>query len=1485
MIRTVLPTGPEPQLRAAVAAAVQALRADTSGETHVWVLPAGTIHLGHGLELGAPGRDLRVEADGATVIVRAALAAADDVAAAAVRLVGRRVACRGLRVQASASGHLVGLDVAAQTAVIDSIDGSELRGETVTAVRVRGSRLRLRGLDLTGVSARTGAAIGLDVAVTGMLEVRTVRLSRFTGDTVTGAALAGAGGVVDTVACSDLRPRASGDAALVTVSASEALEVTGVSAVREIDADDPDSGLAAAQAALLASPPGSSHTWLLPAGTINVAAGRTFGDAGRALVLRGRRSDSGATAWRVGVGAPVTGDLVALALAGTDVAISELSVAAECTGALTGVSVRAAHADIEDLTLRGLRGSDVLGLDVRTEPDGTAGVVDLSVADVVAATGDATAMLVSGTQVVLTQVTVTGLAAPGRARGVDAAAAASLAVASVRVTGVSGAAAEGTVLRATGMPGGVAGLSALEMRVEQVAAGAGDAIGIVALSAGEAALFGALVTEVTGSRATGVLLAVAGELRWESGNVADVRSTAGGAAGARLLARGGPALTRLHDLRVEAVGGASPGAVARPPRTWLDLASAPDSAQPDWLMAASAGAALAALPAITGPGHAEEVVGLALAAPAEITDPSAGSLPGAVEITGCALHRVSGTALQVDAGGRPVAVRGVQAWTSLRGGWIDGEAVLLAQLTWHRHGTGIELGPATVQLVDVIVTDIGAGLPVVGGDPGDAALAAFTGRHDTGTPGIGWPFRWAPLELAVAADLDADAELVRLYLDPGPLAPLPPEVVAGDVAAPADVDLRLPAGSQLHARAVRVPGDGDVATFLGAWPDAQSACTLRDPLVAPAPEPVAVRTPGPLVDYLARDARSLLAVMLDRARVTMPDWTETTPADQTRMLFELLANRLDRLAYKQEVALAEGFFGAARLRRSVTDHARLVDYRPDPGLSATAMLRFDIAPPLSGPVAIPADTVVVNRDPGVEAVVFTTEAELAYHPDLVSVPLASPVRRGATSAELAGSLAIAPGRWLVVAGIDPEHPDLVDPGRPAHVVRVVESEPAGAVTRVSWDFRRACPIDFEPGTTRVLGNVVPAHHGMPIASLSSGDPGWGALGEVLRPWREQLSLVVDNSRGDVRSVRLPHDPVSHQGAGWPFPGEESSRHGVPQLTIAIDGEPWTLVESLAASGPFDEHVTLRPAGPDGADICTGNGASGAALPRGRVRIDIETRIGIGARANVGAGVLTQVLAFGELADLPGVLPNIADREQALLGAVSVTNPLPAIGGRDPESLDRVRARAPLAGRAGLAAVVPADYERLLARRDDVVGVRARYRPAGLRDVVRVTALLADEDALTAAGSVGSAERLRRWVGLRSAMEQARLLGTDVELLPPVFVPLDIDISVDAEPAVAAEAVRALVIDALSGSGGLLTPQPGTLGGDVRIDNVYRRVAAVPGVSAARVRRLRRLAPGSPEHAGDGVLPIADHEVAVLRDPLGRVQRDGVITVTVCGGVT
>ena len=258
-------------------------------------------------------------------------------------------------------------------------------------------------------------------------------------------------------------------------------------------------------------------------------------------------------------------------------------------------------------------------------------------------------------------------------------------------------------------------------------------------------------------------------------------------------------------------------------RTWLDAARGP----------LAAGGALPPFPPTDG------VVGLQVTAPVDDLEPwFDDAVLSSVNVGQCVIRRVSGTALQVDAGLRVVEVRGVEAWTSVRGGFISGERVLLAESTWHRHAAGLAIAPCLLTAADCLFTATNTGPALVLDaevELGEVA-ATFASNADI-------PFAMPPSPL---------------YREPGPLT-VPPSVIGGSLAPVAPVDLRL-VDDALHDLAVRVPGDDlETPVFLGAHvPDVEQRCELRDPLPVPVDvAPAAV--PGPFVDYRARDARSLLA--------------------------------------------------------------------------------------------------------------------------------------------------------------------------------------------------------------------------------------------------------------------------------------------------------------------------------------------------------------------------------------------------------------------------------------------------------------------------------------------------------------------------------------------------------------------------------------------------------------------------------------------------
>jgi hypothetical protein len=1229
--------------------------------------------------------------------------------------------------------------------------------------------------------------------------------------------------------------------------------------VRELDAADLAASWAVAQADLDAAPAGAVETWVVPGGVFELAAGLVAGADGKSLTLRAH----GAT-MAVGTAAPVVGDVVALDLVGADVRVEGLTLQVRGTGDVVGLRVRSTSScELESLVVGAVEGETATGVDAAS-PSGS--LVAVVARDVVASAGEATGVMISDGVWSLSRLQV-GPVGGGLTRG--------LRVRTTSMTGIdlqagqiAGDVAEALALRCTDE------LTLLDAHVDQVSA-IDDATGAVLVCAGDVAARGLSVETVEGARATAAVVVAGREVDWSGGRLSAVRGTTGGAVGVRVLGAPERAFVRLDDLSVEEVSGAQPGLTAEPAdswRTWLD----------DAVGALTAGTELPAWPSPGDPGHVESVAGIHVCAPVnEGFDWLESTDPGPVEVAQCVLERVSGTALQVVADLRDIELRGLLVWTAARAGHVEGERVLLAQATVHRVGSGLGFGPCSLTAADSLVTGVANG-PGFAMGPETEVVAAPTVLATGGLP----PFEPEPAPLP--------------YDDPGP-ADVPAELLAGDVVPDAPHDLRVDA--ELHARAERVPGDDDDApVWVGALaPDTDARCELRDPAPPPADPTPAAAAPGPVVDYRARDARSLLALMTARAQQTMPGWTPTGAADQTQMLLELFAERLDRVAYRQEVALSEGALPTALERRSVEDHVRLVDYVPDPGLSATTMLRFrldsaaagvpGIAEVLasSGQLVLGADTLVVNPDATDRIVVFGSEEDLAIVPALDSVRLAdetdlepgatTAIEVGDTDALLEGDLlALRPGRWLVVVGVDPEDPERLDPDVPAHVVRVTRVEVGTDTTRVLWDPRRPAPFRYDRARCRVLGNVVPAHHGIPLTPVTAGDAEDTIAvleqEDLLAPWREQLTVVVDGA--GLREIPVPVDRVSVRAPGWPFPGD-AARSGEVQIRLAVDGEPWTRVEDLVLLEPGQDGFALRT-GPGDRPVAR---FADSALPARTITVDLAVRVGLGTIGNVGVGAMTRLLALGPGGDRVALLGDGGeDRLELLRRLLTVTNPVTGVGGREPEDIETMRYRAPLGVRDALSAVVPADYERLVLEVPEVAAARAVVRDGPLAPVVSMTALLRDEDELAAAEEQGEAERLRRWAAARARLEEVRLLGFDVELVPPRFVPLDLDVVVDVD-AWALDTAEHAVTQALSGADGLFDPDVSGLGGDVRVDAIHQRVLTVPGVRAVRVRRLRRLQQGAPERARAGVLAVDADEVAILRHPYGSAFPSGLLTVGVC----
>jgi hypothetical protein len=737
---------------------------------------------------------------------------------------------------------------------------------------------------------------------------------------------------------------------------------------------------------------------------------------------------------------------------------------------------------------------------------------------------------------------------------------------------------------------------------------------------------------------------------------------------------------------------------------------------------------------------------------------------------------------------------------------------------------------------------------------------------------------------------------------------------------------------------VRVDQPGDFSTY---------RLTLTDPRVDPAYASIAFSfkagcptrfdceaaceceqppPDAPQIDYLAKDYRSFRQALLDRLPTVAPGWMERHEADLGMVLLELLAYAGDQLSYQQDAIANEAYLSSARQRISVRRHARLVDYAVDEGASARAFVvatvsvpylltapqqlltRRDLpfeghVPPLDAVLA-PQSTVTVDRLRADAAAVFETALDANLHPSLNEIAIYTwdladcCLPTGTTTVDLTGSLAVVPwglqeGSLLVLEETAGADTGLAADADPTHrqVVRLVKVEtvadplaPGTAITRVHWsdDDALIFPLCVSrrdahnaPQTIAVArGNVLIADHGQtreewlpgrpPYAPLSDTAAGAPAASGFVRGPRPTQFLLSDGPLSMWRA--LGAEPVAAMNAVQAAPNVS-----LQVSTNAADAKPFTAAPDLLHAGPFNSDFVAETTNDERANIRFGDGVNGRAPAIGSF-VRAHYRIGVGRSGNVGAETLRHLLLPPGAAAPP---------------ITTLRNPLSASGGRDRETNDQVKVRAPVAFRSPqMRAVTAADYAEIAKRVPGVSGAVARFRWTGSWLTVFLIVDAQDRDELDA----GLAQTIEDYV------RRFTQTGYDLEVRPASYVALDLELFVcvardrfrtDVEESV----VRALSSRRLpDGSLGFFHPDRFSFGQPLYLSALYAAVLAVPGVESVTARRFSRYLdddppPGRPLTASNvdtGAITVGDVEVLeLLGDP--SLPERGLLAITTGGG--
>jgi hypothetical protein len=672
------------------------------------------------------------------------------------------------------------------------------------------------------------------------------------------------------------------------------------------------------------------------------------------------------------------------------------------------------------------------------------------------------------------------------------------------------------------------------------------------------------------------------------------------------------------------------------------------------------------------------------------------------------------------------------------------------------------------------------------------------------------------------------------------------------------------------------------------------------PAVAIDPKPVpslAARTQHAAeIDYLTKDFNSFKQLMLDQLSLVVPQWKERHEADIGMVMVEIMAYAADYLSYFQDSVGTEAYLSTARRRVSVRRHARLLDYPLNEGCNARAWVYFNING--SEPFVLPAGTPLLTRGRGDntltvadsleealkgEPVQFETMYQSTLYPahnvmDFYTWGAGDTVlAEGTTTATLrnyfpdlqAGDVLIFEETAGVLIG------DIANNDRRrCHAVRLSQTpklmtDPLFSnteVTQITWYASDALPFDMvisarnqSDGTgaaTVALGNIVLADQGRTITPPERVCLPAASLGQF-SPRLAYTNLT----------FRIPYDPSSEEvSAGAAINQDPSTAR--PAISLRElpaderdDGQPdsfaseevWMSRGDLLESGPFAQDFVVETENDGSIYLRFGNNQQGARPAPGSV-FDVTYRVGNGIYGNVGPNTIRRVVLndAGFINDL--------------------RNPLEASGGTDPESLDEVRLNAPQAFDTQERTVIPDDYTTIAKRFPGVQNATTRIQWTGSWQTAFVHAQREDGRPLDADYRDA----------LLDFMEQYRIIGADVEISAPYYVPLTIELTVYVGPHHPQSAVLRNLVETFStstlsdGRHGFFYPGNFTFGQPVYLSRIIAAAMRVPGVVRVEPLIFKRLGQPSRNELKTGILDIKALEIARL-DNDARAPENGTIT--------
>lgn len=667
-------------------------------------------------------------------------------------------------------------------------------------------------------------------------------------------------------------------------------------------------------------------------------------------------------------------------------------------------------------------------------------------------------------------------------------------------------------------------------------------------------------------------------------------------------------------------------------------------------------------------------------------------------------------------------------------------------------------------------------------------------------------------------------------------------------------------------------------------PDRSAAPEIRD-------------LPTPEIDYLSKDYLSFRALMFDVMSQAVPSWREQHAADVGVTMLEVLAYAGDRLSYYQDAVGTESALETARTRTSVRRHARLLDYRISEGCNSRVWIHVEISTANGAFLQLAKGTALLTRVPGFDvridplelpialqshARVFETMEPAVLREEHNRLPIYTwgldpyVLAAGSTQATIAGHVeSLSHGDVLVLSSSRRDAESLTQRFR--HAVRIVgkprllqDSLYGADITEIDWHDDDALPTDLTvtgghrdgagSPSCEFLGNIVLADSGSRVRGERLAEvPRLGAY----RPKLTTPGLVYHVPRDAQHAAKnlsaaqdLEQDP-SHAVPDVRL--HERYRLAAGEVDTDLPSVAWHVVDDLLSSGPRSRDFVVETEDDRSTTLRFGNNEAGL-TPVPGARFTANYRVGGGATDNVGPDTIHHIVSTdGEI--------------------FRVSNPIGARGGVDPELTDVARRLAPDSLGASHRAITPSDFASIALRHDDVRSARAELRWTGSWPTVFVYVERSSVRQV-------DAEFLK---DVERFLESYRVAGTDIAVVGPEWLPLDVALSVRAARGSSRARLRRELGEVLGastapdGRTGFFAPGTFGFGQTVFLSQIVAAAASIRGVERVVVERFHPVGRPLEDEIAKGRIDVGRFEIARADSDPARPQFGGVNVDIVEGG--